>query len=107
MPFATETFESFNAVLIHTKSIHSNRQALSIAMAFAQGNHVQHLLSRGYFIPAHLLSTSIDETLTMPGPEMLVHANWCSVGPGPLHLIESDHIVWNYLGHMVIHTNFT
>ena len=93
MLFATEAFESFNAV-IRAKSIHSNRQAPSrdIAMAFAQGNRVRHLLSGGYFVPAYPLSTML------PKPEMLVHANWHSVGPGPLRLIESDQTVQNYLG---------
>ena len=48
--FATESFESFNAV-IRAKSVHSNRQAPSrdIALAFAQGNRLRHLLSGGFF----------------------------------------------------------
>ena len=66
MLFATEAFESFNAV-IRVKSVHSNRQAPSrdIAMAFAQGNCVRHLFSGGYFIPTHLRDISIEETLTV------------------------------------------
>ena len=99
MLFATEAFESFNAV-IRAKSVHSNRQAPSrdIAMAFAQGNRVRHLLSGGYFVPAHLLSTSLDETSMLPRPEILAHGNWRSVGPGPLRLVEGDQTVQNYLG---------
>ncbi|KAF8966226.1 hypothetical protein BDZ97DRAFT_1657897 [Flammula alnicola] len=99
--FATESFESFNAV-IRAKSVHSNRQAPSrdIAMAFAQGNRVRHLLSGGYFIPAHLLSTPLNETL--PRPEMLVPTNWRTVGPGPLHLIHADQTVQNYLGLLAV-----
>jgi len=101
MLFATEAFESFNAV-IRAKSVHSNRQAPSrdIAMAFAQGNRVRHLLSGGYFIPAHILGTLLDKTSmpTSSHPEMLARANWRSVGPGPLRLIESDQTIQNYLG---------
>lgn len=99
--FATEAFESFNAV-IRAKSIHSNRQAPSrdIAMAFAQGNRVRHLLSGGYSIPAHLLSTSSppDNTSDSRRLEMLIPSNWHMVGPGPLHLIDADQTVQSYLG---------
>jgi len=97
--FATEAFESFNAV-IRAKSIHSNRQAPSrdIGMAFAQGNRVRHLLSGGYFIPAHLLSTPLDKASELPHSEMLIPSNWHTVGPGPLHLIDADQTVQSYLG---------
>lgn len=48
MLFATEAFESFNAV-IRAKSVHSNRLAPSrdIAIMFAHNNRVRHLLSGG------------------------------------------------------------
>ncbi|KAJ3875201.1 hypothetical protein F5051DRAFT_462159 [Lentinula edodes] len=50
MLFATESFESFNAV-IRARSVHSNRQAPSkdIAHAMARGNRVRHLLNGGLF----------------------------------------------------------
>ncbi|KAL0569380.1 hypothetical protein V5O48_012589 [Marasmius crinis-equi] len=50
MLFATEGFESFNAI-IRCCSIHSNRHAPSkdIAVAMAKGNRVRHLLSNGHF----------------------------------------------------------
>ncbi|KAH9071129.1 hypothetical protein EDB83DRAFT_2221412 [Lactarius deliciosus] len=46
--FATETFESYNAI-IRSKSVHSNRRAPSrdIAIAFAHYSRVRHLLSGG------------------------------------------------------------
>ncbi|KIJ48475.1 hypothetical protein M422DRAFT_125766, partial [Sphaerobolus stellatus SS14] len=49
--FATEGFESFNAV-IRAASVHSNRQAPSrdIGRAFARSNHIRHMLSGSYFL---------------------------------------------------------
>jgi len=67
-------------------------------MAFAQGNCIRHLLSGGYFIPAHLLSTPLDKTSELPCSEMLIPSNWHTVGPGPLHLIDTDQTVQSYLG---------
>ncbi|KAK1216350.1 hypothetical protein PQX77_021020 [Marasmius sp. AFHP31] len=51
MLFATETFESYNAV-IHEKSVHSNQQSSSrdIALAFAQGSQIRHMLSGRRFL---------------------------------------------------------
>ncbi|KAJ4464148.1 hypothetical protein C8R41DRAFT_739929, partial [Lentinula lateritia] len=51
MLFATEVFESYNAV-IRAKSIHSNRLAPSrdIAWAFARQNRIRHMLSGGVFL---------------------------------------------------------
>ena len=67
-------------------------------MAFAQGNRVRHLLSGGYFIPAHILGASLEKASTSPRPEMLVVTNWRTVGPGPLNLIRADQTVQSYLG---------
>ncbi|KAJ7919964.1 hypothetical protein B0H13DRAFT_2230810 [Mycena leptocephala] len=49
MLFATEGFESFNAI-IRSASVHSNRHApsLDIAAQMARGNRVRHLLNRDY-----------------------------------------------------------
>ncbi|KDQ05660.1 hypothetical protein BOTBODRAFT_182352 [Botryobasidium botryosum FD-172 SS1] len=51
MLFATEGFESFNAI-IRAASVHSNRHAPSrdIAHVMARGNRVRHLLSGGFFL---------------------------------------------------------
>ena len=73
MLFATEAFESFNAV-IRAKSVHSNRQAPSrdIAMAFAEGNRIRHLLSGGYF-----LSTEF-HAIWKENPQSLTASVWKS-----------------------------
>ncbi|KAK7045374.1 hypothetical protein VNI00_007623 [Paramarasmius palmivorus] len=84
--FATEAFESFNAV-IRAKSVHSNRQAPSrdIALAFAQGNRIRHLLSEGMF-----KERDIDGQIRSD-------RRW--IGPGPRKLINStDNTVRDYLG---------
>lgn len=62
MLFATEGFESFNAV-IRSFSIHSNHRAPSrdIALGMAQHNRVQHFLSSGFLYVPHILSGRIDD----------------------------------------------
>ena len=93
MLFATEAFESFNAV-IRAKSVHSNRQAPSrdIAMAFAQGNRIRHLLSGGCF-----LSTDF-HAAWKENPHSLTASDWHTVGQGPAHLIATDVTPASYLG---------
>ncbi|KAK1235606.1 hypothetical protein PQX77_001159 [Marasmius sp. AFHP31] len=84
--FATEAFESFNAI-IRAKSVHSNRQAPSrdIALAFAQGNRIRHLLSRGMF------REKDSDGKLQPGHR------W--IGPGPQRLMDgTKNIVREYLG---------
>ncbi|THH23057.1 hypothetical protein EUX98_g8121 [Antrodiella citrinella] len=101
--FATEVFESFNAV-IRAKSIHSNRQAPSrdIARAFAQGNRIRHLLSGGLFV-----RMAEDSEPENPGPDAdsSPHSHfsfnknaWRSVGPGPSGLVHIPNTVTQYLG---------
>lgn len=50
MLFATEGFESFNAI-IRTQSVHSNRHAPSkdIAYSMARNNRIRHLVNGGSF----------------------------------------------------------
>ncbi|KAH9482828.1 hypothetical protein JR316_0004928 [Psilocybe cubensis] len=88
--FATESFESFNAV-IRAKSIHSNRQSPSrdIAMAFAEGNRIRHLLSGGLFLQNR--HRDIQHTTAR---------DWRSIGPGPNRIIAIDTIIPSYLGLM-------
>ncbi|EJD51251.1 hypothetical protein AURDEDRAFT_159655 [Auricularia subglabra TFB-10046 SS5] len=68
--FATEAFESFNAV-IRAKSIHSNRQAPSrdIALGFAHGNRMRHLLSGGWIRPYEAPGSSVADPKRSPSPE--------------------------------------
>ncbi|KAF8886594.1 hypothetical protein CPB84DRAFT_1749908 [Gymnopilus junonius] len=88
--FATEAFESFNAV-IRAKSVHSNRQAPSqdIGKAFAQGNRIRHLLSGGFFVPRHLE----DDAVEWPSQN-----SWCQAGPAVRRLLLGDNIAMSYLG---------
>lgn len=64
MLFATEGFESFNAI-IRAKSILSNRLAPSrdIAKAFALESRVRHLMSGGsFFAPLQAVYDSLPKT---------------------------------------------
>ncbi|KAG6806750.1 hypothetical protein H0H92_010138, partial [Tricholoma furcatifolium] len=99
--FATEGFESFNAV-IRAKSIHSNRQAPSrdIARDFAQGSRIRYFMSGGRIhmrkktdktgdeVPDNLRPTSIQTGAVMR-----------CIGPGPLSIIAQPNVVTDYLGH--------
>ncbi|KAF8178467.1 hypothetical protein BJ912DRAFT_1045365 [Pholiota molesta] len=89
---SVETFESFNAV-IRAKSVHSNRLAPSrdIALAFAQGNRIRHLLSGGFFLPA-------DEDGNRQDPLLANESDWVSIGPGPRTLLSADRTLSDYLG---------
>ncbi|KIY53297.1 hypothetical protein FISHEDRAFT_33763, partial [Fistulina hepatica ATCC 64428] len=96
MLFATEGFESFNAV-IRVKSVHSNRQAPSrdIALAFAQCNRVRHILSGGLFLmnlPASIVAP------TAPHPFSFQRQDWKGAGDGPKGLIAQPNTVTDYLG---------
>ncbi len=105
--FATEAFESFNAV-IRAKSIHSNRQAPSrdIARAFAQGNRIRHLLAGGYFLYTEPRQTTEPATgygdlgaaLPQPRPFSFNIADWRTVGLGPRSLVDRPSTVTTYLG---------
>jgi hypothetical protein len=93
MLFATEAFESFNAV-IHAKSVHSNRQAPSrdIALEFAQGNRIRHLLSGGYFLSADFHS------IWKENPHILTPSHWSTIGPSAAGLMATNSTPSNYLG---------
>lgn len=97
MLFATEAFESYNAV-IRAKSIHSNRQAPSrdIALAFAQGNRVRHLLSGGYIqVRSGTHASSTDDEVPIP----VNPSSWVQAGSHALALVHHPKSTVNsYLG---------
>ncbi|KAI0639900.1 hypothetical protein C8Q77DRAFT_1045284 [Trametes polyzona] len=103
--FATEAFESFNAV-IRAKSVHSNRQAPSrdIARAFAQSNRIRHLLSGGFFMydSSSTASSSMDGLSPSAAPATRTpfsfdRTRWRTVGAGPLSLVRGNSTVTDYL----------
>ncbi|KAI0723525.1 hypothetical protein C8Q76DRAFT_614464 [Earliella scabrosa] len=98
--FATEAFESFNAV-IRAKSVHSNRQAPSrdIAHGFAQGNRIRHLLSGGYFqhSPQERDVREGDSSMSRT-PFSFLAGDWRTVGEGPRSLAQTESTVTAYLG---------
>lgn len=95
MLFATEGFESFNAI-IRSCSIHSNRHAPShdIALRMAKSNRVRHLLSGGFFLDNHHRDDESPEDSNgspLPnwrvGPHQL-KARWTTAATAPLELLE-------------------
>ncbi|KAJ7020784.1 hypothetical protein C8F04DRAFT_1213983 [Mycena alexandri] len=94
MLFATEGFESFNAI-IRSCSVHSNRHApsLDIASKMARGNRVRHLLSRGFF-PADEVFDLLPGDRSSKSPWMgiplkkLEERRWCQAGQAPLKFME-------------------
>ncbi|KAI0039203.1 hypothetical protein FA95DRAFT_1504515 [Auriscalpium vulgare] len=108
--FATEAFESFNAV-IRSQSVHSNRHAPSrdLAIGFSNCNRVRHLLSGGYFLPRERqepppsgLVARQRRSLVRPPPYSDGVADWKTAGPHPVGLVRgsSSHqrILRHYLG---------
>ncbi|KAJ3720842.1 hypothetical protein DFJ43DRAFT_1001105 [Lentinula guzmanii] len=88
MLFATETFESYNAV-IRGFSIHSNRQAPSrdIALEFAGLNRLRHMLSHGLFLDPRKNHSS--------NSALLSQSDFCS---HPTKLIQDDEFLQKMLG---------
>lgn len=109
MLYATEGFESFNAV-IRSHSVHSNRHAPSrdIARAMAQCSRVRHLLSGGYFLEGDVDDHQARRRGAKSTPELECaeagHSPWLNrfkqpwsnthrwrtIGPAPLKLLEVD-----------------
>ncbi|KAF9233611.1 hypothetical protein BU15DRAFT_66415, partial [Melanogaster broomeanus] len=85
--FATEGFESFNAV-IRDHSVHSNRQAPSrdIARGFARCNRTRHFLSGGYFMSRENADGKHDGASMATMPYSSIVENWRVVGRNPAAL---------------------
>ncbi|VDB83188.1 unnamed protein product [Peniophora sp. CBMAI 1063] len=117
MLFATEGFESFNAV-IRSHSVHSNRQAPSrdIARSLASSNRVRHLASGGYFIvpslaaceSAHKVRASSERVEMLDGlspwqlkvnSDTLGDLRWTTVGKQPRALLQAHAFSTKFLGH--------
>ncbi|KAJ6604864.1 hypothetical protein B0H10DRAFT_2314156 [Mycena sp. CBHHK59/15] len=105
MLFATEGFESFNAI-IRSCSVHSNRHApsLDIASKMARGNRVRHLLSRGYFPLNQDFKPKVtrDQLVKSPWMEIpLKDLKWCTwsqAGLSPLRFMELNSFGSQLLG---------
>ena len=104
--FATETFESYNA-LIRDHSIHSNPQAPSrdIGLGFANANQIRHLTSGGRFILGEILSRKsvldkkklTPENLHQKDHELCLE-DFQSVGPDVMALVRQDQQLQKYIG---------
>ncbi|KAF7320450.1 hypothetical protein MKEN_00829900 [Mycena kentingensis (nom. inval.)] len=107
MLFATEGFESFNAI-IRSCSIHSNRHAPSrdIATRMARGNRLRHLLSGGLF-RAHTAVPSTTRAAPPSSSPWMQHtladlsaSRWVSIHDKPKALLKQDAFGSRLLGFM-------
>ncbi|KAJ6616937.1 hypothetical protein B0H10DRAFT_1798409, partial [Mycena sp. CBHHK59/15] len=127
MLFATEGFESFNAI-IRACSVHSNRHAPSrdIATRMARGNRLRHLLSGGFFRqnmqpaaspaishtkghPHSTLAPDSQENSDTPWMRIrlseLEESKWVTAGTAPLSLLNLNSFGSRLLGLYESETN--
>lgn len=99
MLFATEGFESFNAV-IRSHSIHSNHRAPSrdIAAGMAHHNRLRHFLSGGTFSFPRIVAGEVDEDVDITGAQNSTLGN--SRSPWLTKMAQTDHddIQWRTIG---------
>ncbi|KAK7021568.1 hypothetical protein R3P38DRAFT_3397021 [Favolaschia claudopus] len=87
--------------IIRAKSVHSNRHAPSrdIALAFAQGNRIRHLLSGGLFLLTQHVPKNEVQGNDSAGLKFSKDSNaWKSIGLGPKLLVQAPNTVTSYLG---------
>ncbi|KAH9899608.1 hypothetical protein C8Q73DRAFT_680493 [Cubamyces lactineus] len=95
MLFATEGFESFNAV-IRSHSVHSNHRAPSrdIAIGMAHHNRIRHFLSGGLFRMPRIVSGKLDEVSSdvpeAPGDTATTTRGWI----GTMARTNLDEVSW-------------
>ncbi|KIJ43281.1 hypothetical protein M422DRAFT_170181, partial [Sphaerobolus stellatus SS14] len=85
--FATEGFESFNAV-IRKFSINSNHQAPSrdIGTGMAQGNRLRHMLSGGFFLPKFKEEEWFDQCNDDSSNRQPPSEGWCKIASAPEYM---------------------
>lgn len=64
----------------------------NIALGFAQGNRIRHLLSGGYFLSPDF------HAVWQEKPDALTPSNWSTIGPGAARLMDTDSTPSSYLG---------
>ncbi|KAI0043569.1 hypothetical protein FA95DRAFT_1460450, partial [Auriscalpium vulgare] len=95
--FATEAFESFNAV-VRSQSVHSNRHAPSrdLANGFSHCNRIRHMFSEGVFVKAEGSPLRQARYSKM---SQLAETDWLTIGSQPRNLVQGGSAQHLFLQH--------